>query len=286
MGHPKAPSQSPPGRCKYLHHLCVLLLSPSPLPPPRPPAPSPTRPLSYRSQLHPNRFVREVSHFMVATISKVVGATGALPLDDEGDGAAAAEAQSADGAIAVFAQPLADGLSDNWSQVQTAWAGCLFALLRSLLLHLAPRPSPCHPSPLPRYGMRPASRRAPSCKAYLRSAAMPSCPSCCHPCASTGVGEGKGGSRGGCHRQYEGALDGSPPFYFNIVFEKQLWRLLPSPSLPPPVPRPCRYYEAEGVRLYSQQTWREVMGEAGRVKVAQFAPQVREGGGHGTQSGD
>ena len=55
---------------------------------------------------------------MVATISKVVGATGALPLEEGGDGAAAAEAQGADGAVAIFAQPLADGLSDNWSQVR------------------------------------------------------------------------------------------------------------------------------------------------------------------------
>ena len=38
-----------------------------------------------------------------------------------------------------------------------------------------------------------------------------------------------------------------------------------------------RYYEADGVRLYSQQTWREVMGESGRAKVAQFVDQVSKG---------
>jgi len=45
------------------------------------------------------------------------------------------------------------------------------------------------------------------------------------------------------------------------------------PTLLPPM---ClnRYYEAEGVRRFSQQTWREVMGDNGRAKVAQFAPQV------------
>jgi hypothetical protein len=36
-----------------------------------------------------------------------------------------------------------------------------------------------------------------------------------------------------------------------------------------------RYYEADGVRMYSQQTWREVMGEEGRIKVAQFISEVR-----------
>lgn len=45
------------------------------------------------------------------------------------------------------------------------------------------------------------------------------------------------------------------------------------PTLLPPM---ClnRYYEAEGVRRYSQATWREIMGDAGRDKVAQFALQV------------
>ena len=52
-----------------------------------------------RSQLHPNRFVREVSHFIVGTISRVI----------------TREDLAVDGA--VFVQPLADGLTDNWSQV-------------------------------------------------------------------------------------------------------------------------------------------------------------------------
>jgi hypothetical protein len=36
-----------------------------------------------------------------------------------------------------------------------------------------------------------------------------------------------------------------------------------------------RYYVAEGVRLYSQETWRQVMGTNGRAKVAKFIDQVR-----------
>ena len=35
-----------------------------------------------------------------------------------------------------------------------------------------------------------------------------------------------------------------------------------------------RYYVAEGVRLYSQETWRTVMGDSGRDWVAKCAPQV------------
>lgn len=35
-----------------------------------------------------------------------------------------------------------------------------------------------------------------------------------------------------------------------------------------------RYYVAEGVRLYSQETWRIVMGEEGRYWTAKHAPQV------------
>jgi hypothetical protein len=38
-----------------------------------------------------------------------------------------------------------------------------------------------------------------------------------------------------------------------------------------------RYYVAEGVRLYSQETWRQVMGTIGRSKVAKFINQVRAG---------
>jgi len=37
---------------------------------------------------------------------------------------------------------------------------------------------------------------------------------------------------------------------------------------------PCRYYVAEGVRLYSQETWRQVMGTTGRAKVAKYIDQV------------
>jgi hypothetical protein len=38
-----------------------------------------------------------------------------------------------------------------------------------------------------------------------------------------------------------------------------------------------RYYVAEGVRLYSQETWRMVMGDAGKEEVAKCAPQVGRG---------
>jgi ferredoxin len=46
--------------------------------------------------------------------------------------------------------------------------------------------------------------------------------------------------------------------------------------LPFLVPHMClnRYYVAEGVRLYSQETWRRVMGDDGRTWVARCAPQV------------
>jgi hypothetical protein len=36
----------------------------------------------------------------------------------------------------------------------------------------------------------------------------------------------------------------------------------------------CRYYVAEGVRLYSQETWKQVMGTSGRSKVATYIDQV------------
>jgi hypothetical protein len=39
-----------------------------------------------------------------------------------------------------------------------------------------------------------------------------------------------------------------------------------------------RYYVAEGVRLYSQQTWEEVMGNRGREEVARVLPQVSQMG--------
>jgi hypothetical protein len=47
-------------------------------------------------------------------------------------------------------------------------------------------------------------------------------------------------------------------------------------ALPALVPHMClnRYYVAEGVRLYSQETWRLVVGEQGRAWVARCAPQV------------
>jgi hypothetical protein len=38
-----------------------------------------------------------------------------------------------------------------------------------------------------------------------------------------------------------------------------------------------RYYVAEGVRLYSQQTWAQVMGDRGRAETAKYAPKVLPG---------
>lgn len=35
-----------------------------------------------------------------------------------------------------------------------------------------------------------------------------------------------------------------------------------------------RYDVAEGVSVYSQATWRQVMGEEGRTSVARYLPQV------------
>ncbi len=52
------------------------------------------------------------------------------------------------------------------------------------------------------------------------------------------------------------------------------WREETFPVLLPPM---ClnRRYQAEGVRLYSQQTWERVMGSKGRAWVARLAPQAR-----------
>ena len=38
-----------------------------------------------------------------------------------------------------------------------------------------------------------------------------------------------------------------------------------------------RYYIAEGVRLYAQETWRQVMKDKGRQLVARHIDQVRHG---------
>ena len=52
------------------------------------------------------------------------------------------------------------------------------------------------------------------------------------------------------------------------------WREETFPVLLPPM---ClnRRYQAEGVRLYSQETWERVMGSEGRAWVARLAPQVQ-----------
>ena len=44
------------------------------------------------------------------------------------------------------------------------------------------------------------------------------------------------------------------------------------------VPRMClnRYYVAEGVRVYSNDTWRQVFGEQGKQMVCRYADQVAD----------
>ncbi|KAF8068347.1 hypothetical protein HT031_002036 [Scenedesmus sp. PABB004] len=124
--------------------------------------------LLYRSMHHPNRFVRETAHFTAASVCEAL-AGGRLA-----------------GVAQELAERLADGLSDNWSQVR--YAACVAT--RTLMACLAP------------------DDRA---------------------------------------------------------------RLLPTLTGPM-----ClnRYYVAEGVRLYAQETWRRVMADTGRAAVARHIDQV------------
>jgi len=129
---------------------------------------SPLRDLIYRSLLHPNRFIREIGYFVCKSM------VHALPRD------------LLVSVAPELAKQLADGLSDNWSQVRFAASVGTRAFMESL-----------------------------------------------------GAG----------------------------VREEQFPILLPGMCL-------NRYYVAEGVRLYSQETWRLVMGDDGRMWTAKFAPQV------------
>lgn len=61
-----------------------------------------------RSMHHPNRFVRETAHFTAATLCQA--------LQGEGEGRLLAVGQD-------LAERLADGLSDNWSQVRPCVVG-------------------------------------------------------------------------------------------------------------------------------------------------------------------
>lgn len=126
------------------------------------------RDLVYRSLLHPNRFIREIGYFVCKSM------VYALP------------EQLLRSVASELAKQLADGLSDNWSQVRFA--------------------------------------------------------------ASVGT------------RAFMEALGAG-------VREEQFPILLPGMCL-------NRYYVAEGVRIYSQETWRLVMGDQGRKWTAKFAPQV------------
>lgn len=38
----------------------------------------------------------------------------------------------------------------------------------------------------------------------------------------------------------------------------------------------CRYYLADGVKLYSQETWRMFMGDVGRDMVGKYAADVTD----------
>jgi hypothetical protein len=44
----------------------------------------------------------------------------------------------------------------------------------------------------------------------------------------------------------------------------------------PDHPLDLRYYVAEGVRRFAQETWRQVMGNGGRMQVAKHINQVEE----------
>lgn len=44
----------------------------------------------------------------------------------------------------------------------------------------------------------------------------------------------------------------------------------------PPFCSPERYYLADGVKLFSQETWRMFMGEAGREMVGKYAQDVTD----------
>lgn len=63
--------------------------------------------LLYRSMHHPNRFVRETAHFTAASMCEALAGPQLLEIGQD------------------LAERLADGLSDNWSQVgRTAvWSG-------------------------------------------------------------------------------------------------------------------------------------------------------------------
>eukprot|EP00879_Flechtneria_rotunda_P017789 GHRR01018648.1.p1 GENE.GHRR01018648.1~~GHRR01018648.1.p1 ORF type:complete len:558 (+),score=195.68 GHRR01018648.1:134-1807(+) len=124
--------------------------------------------LLYRAMHHPNRFVRESAHFTAASLCEALAGPQLVDTGLE------------------LAQRLADGLSDNWSQVR--YAACV------------------------------ATRT-----------------------------------------------------FLNCVGQESLDKFLPTLTGPMCLQR---YYVAEGVRLYAQETWRQVMGNTGRTQVAKYIDQV------------
>ncbi|KAI8468417.1 MAG: armadillo-type protein [Monoraphidium minutum] len=127
------------------------------------------RELLYRAVYHPNRFVREAAHFALRSLCD------ALPPEELAESVGPA-----------LAGRLADGLSDNWSQVR--YAACVAA--RAFMGRLPP---------------------------------------------------------------------GAPPRFY--------------PQLLPPMAL-NRYYVAEGVRLYAQESWRRAVGDRGRALVAEYIGDV------------
>lgn len=61
------------------------------------------RELLYRAMHHPNRFVRETAHFTATSMCEALAGPELLEIGQD------------------LAERLADGLSDNWSQVRRGW---------------------------------------------------------------------------------------------------------------------------------------------------------------------
>jgi len=91
------------------------------------------RALVLRSLLHPNRFVREAGYGMLGGLCALAGRAGELDRWGAGNGKSAVSSTSSSSSSPSFADAaaaaLADGLSENWSQVRLA--ACVAA--RSLL---------------------------------------------------------------------------------------------------------------------------------------------------------
>ncbi len=182
---------------------------------------------------HPNRFVRETAHF---TLKSLCGALPPEELAAVGEG---------------LAVRIADGLSDNWSQVGGSlrmggggmrW-GCFSvpARVSGTCMH-AWKKEGVFPQPKPTN--QPTTR---STNPQVRYAA------CVAARAFTA---------------------GIPPESASRFYPA----LLPAMCL-------NRYYVAEGVRLYAQESWRRAVGERGRGLVAAHIDDVVRGAGRGRGAG-